>query len=459
MTAPRRADADSAGAAERINSPMSIELKVPDVGESITQVQIGRWLKQTGDTVSRDEPLVEIETDKITAELPAPSDGRLGKVLKQTGDEAEVGQTIAYLETDGAAADEQQQEAATAQTEAGKEEAESATAAEARPAPEPSTTEAHPESEEEDGDKATVVEAPDQTAEARTEAEAEPQAEGEAEAEAEPSEAAEKAQEPARAEEAEKARPAAEQPAPKGRSLPKGIPADDPDIEVVPMSPMRRRIAERLVQAQQTAAMLTTFNEVDMSQVIALRKQYQEAFQQRYEIKLGFMSFFIKASIEALKEFPAVNAQVHEQSIVYFHRYDIGVAIGGGKGLVVPVIRHAERLSMAQIEKAIADYARRAQDNTLELKDLQGGTFTISNGGVYGSLLSTPILNPPQSGILGLHAIQERPVAREGQVVIRPMMNVALSYDHRIVDGREAVTFLRRIKEIIESPMRLLIEV
>ena len=225
------------------------------------------------------------------------------------------------------------------------------------------------------------------------------------------------------------------------------------------MSRLRRTVAQRLVEAQNTAALLTTFNEIDMSAVMALRKEHGEAFQQRYQVKLGFMSFFVKASIDALQQFPALNAEVRETQIVYHNYYDIGVAVGSGKGLAVPVLRNAERLSFAQIELAIGDFGRRAKENKLKLEELQGGTFTISNGGVYGSLLSTPIINPPQSGILGLHAIQERPVAREGAVVIRPMMYVALTYDHRLVDGREAVSFLKRIKDVIENPARMLMEV
>lgn len=225
------------------------------------------------------------------------------------------------------------------------------------------------------------------------------------------------------------------------------------------MSPLRRAVAKHLVEAQQTAALLTTFNEVDMSAVMALRKEFQPAFQEKYGIKLGMMSFFVKAAIEALKAVPQVNAEVRGNDIVYHNYFDIGVAVGGGKGLVVPVIRNAERLSFAEIEKAIAEFATRAKDNKLKPDELEAGTFTISNGGVFGSLLSTPIVNPPQSGILGLHAIQDRPVARDGNVVIRPMMYVALTYDHRIVDGREAVTFLKRIKDLVESPPRILLEV
>jgi 2-oxoglutarate dehydrogenase E2 component (dihydrolipoamide succinyltransferase) len=225
------------------------------------------------------------------------------------------------------------------------------------------------------------------------------------------------------------------------------------------MSKLRRTVAERLVEAQHNAALLTTFNEIDMSNVMSLRKEHGEAFQKKHNVKLGFMSFFVKAAIDSLKQFPAINAEIRGTDIVYHNYFDIGVAIGSGKGLVVPVLRNAERLSFAEIEMAIGDFGRRAQENKLKPDELQGGTFTITNGGVYGSLLSTPIVNPPQSGVLSMHGIQERPVAREGQVVIRPMMYVALTYDHRLVDGREAVTFLKRIKDTIETPARMLLEV
>jgi 2-oxoglutarate dehydrogenase E2 component (dihydrolipoamide succinyltransferase) len=224
------------------------------------------------------------------------------------------------------------------------------------------------------------------------------------------------------------------------------------------MSPLRRRVAARLVEAQQTAALLTTFNEVDMSAVMALRQQHRDSFQQKHGVKLGFMSFFVKAVIESLKQTPQINAEIRGTDVVYHNYFDIGIAIGGGKGLVVPVLRGADRMSFAEIEATIEDFGRRARDNKIKIEELQGGTFTISNGGIYGSLLSTPIVNPPQSGILGMHAIQERPVAREGQVVIRPMMYLALTYDHRIVDGREAVLFLRHIKELVEEPSRMLLE-
>jgi 2-oxoglutarate dehydrogenase E2 component (dihydrolipoamide succinyltransferase) len=233
----------------------------------------------------------------------------------------------------------------------------------------------------------------------------------------------------------------------------------DREEEIIPMTRLRQTVAERLVQAKQAAALLTTFNEIDMSAVMSLRKEYGEPFLQKYGVKLGFMSFFIKACVDGLKQLPALNAEVRGTNIVYRNYFDIGVAIGGGKGLVVPVLRNAERLSFAEIERAIGDFGRRAKENKLSFDDLKGGTFTISNGGIYGSLLSTPIVNPPQSGILGMHAIQDRPVAREGNVVIRPMMYVALTYDHRIVDGREAVTFLKRVKEAVEAPARMLMEI
>jgi 2-oxoglutarate dehydrogenase E2 component (dihydrolipoamide succinyltransferase) len=245
-------------------------------------------------------------------------------------------------------------------------------------------------------------------------------------------------------------------------SLPTEEPGAKPGLreeEVVPMSRLRRTVAERLVEAQRNAALLTTFNEIDMAPVMALRKEYGEAFQQKYKVKLGFMSFFVKACIDGLRQCPVLNAEIRGSNIVYHNYYDIGVAVGGGKGLVVPVLRNAERLSFAEIEVAIGDFSRRARENKLKVDELQGGTFTISNGGVFGSLLSTPIVNPPQSGVLGMHAIQDRPVCREGAVVIRPMMYVALTYDHRLVDGREAVSFLKRIKEVIETPARMLMEV
>ncbi len=406
---------------------MPFELRVPAVGESISEVQIGDWLKQEGQAVRKDEPLVLIESEKATVEIPAPVQGVLSRILKRRGEAARVGDAIAEISTDGAAAPEPAPGGAEAPQAATPVAAESPLPASAAPPVMPAAQRILEQSgipresvtgsgrggriTKEDALRAAAAKAP-----------------------------------------APGASPAA---APVEAPQPAGAREE----ELVPMTPLRRTVARRLVEAQSTMAMLTTFNEIDMSAVIALRSEHQEAFTKRHGIKLGFMSFFVKAVIEALKQIPALNAEIREQHILYRHYYDIGVAIGGGKGLVVPVIRNAERLSFAEVEKAIADLAARAKEARIKPEELQGGTFTITNGGIYGSLLSTPIINPPQSGILGMHAIQERPVAVNGQVVIRPMMYVALTYDHRLVDGREAVTFLKRVKEFIEAPARMLLEV
>ena len=425
---------------------MRIELKVPEVGESITEVEIGGWLKAKGDEVRKDEPVVTLESEKATVELPAPESGTLAQLLKQKGEVAKVGEVIAYLEKDGQAA--------------------AAKAPEQKPVekvvkPEPTRVEEKAESRPEPAGKeagAAVASGPGTRVMPAAEAALEQhglraeQVRGTGPGGRILKE--DVLREIAQAKEApEKAR------AVKDAGAPTAVVAGARQEEVVPMSRLRRTVAERLVQAQHTAALLTTFNELDMSAVMALRKEYGESFQQKYQVKLGFMSFFVKACVDALKQFPALNAEVRGTDVVYHNYYDIGVAVGSGKGLVVPALRNAERMSFAEIEMAIGDFARRAKETKLKVEELQGGTFTISNGGVYGSLLSTPIVNPPQSGILGLHAIQERPVAREGNVVIRPMMYVALTYDHRLVDGREAVSFLKRIKEDIESPTRMLMEV
>lgn len=360
---------------------MSIELKIPTIGESITEVQIIDWLKSPGEAVHEDEPIVSLETEKTALDLPAPVTGVLVRILKKEGEASTVGEVIAYLEETTVPKD------ATA------------------------------------SDSTVLNGGPSQS---------------------------------------EPAQPIETTPKKEAAPFPKSAPhaaVGEREEEAVPMSLLRRRIAERLVQAQQTAALLTTFNEIDMTAVMALRQTHQEAFQERYTVKLGLMSFFVKAVIEALKLIPELNAEIRGADIVYRHYYDIGIAIGSGRGLVVPVLRNAERLGFAEIETAIADFARRAQANQLTLEELQGGTFTISNGGVYGSLLSTPIVNPPQSGILGLHTIQDRPMARDGQVVVQAMMYVALTYDHRIVDGREAVTFLKHITACIEDPNRMLLEI
>lgn len=399
---------------------MSVELKVPQVGESITEVQIGDWLKQEGDAVASDEAVVVIETDKVTVELPAPAAGKVARVLKRKGESARVGEVIGYLEAGAASS--------------------SAPAAAPKPAPAPAAS-AHAPAQ---GERAPHV----MPAAARALAQA-----GRDAAQVAPSGPGGRIQKY----DVEGSAPAAAPAAPATRPAP-SAPAGG-DEQVVPMTPLRRRVAERLVEAQRTAAILTTFNEIDMSAVKELRARVGERFQARHGVKLGFMSFFVKAAVEALKLVPGVNAEIRGTDIVYKNHYDIGVAVGGGKGLVVPVVRGAERLSFAEVELAIADFAARAKDNKLALEELAGGTFTISNGGIYGSLLSTPILNPPQSGILGLHAIQDRPVALGGQVAIRPMMYVALSYDHRLVDGREAVTFLKHVKECLEEPARILLEI
>ncbi len=398
------------------------ELNVPSVGESIVEVEIGAWLKKEGESFAQDEPLVELITDKATLELPAPFPGTLVKVLKGTGETAKVGEAIALLEALGAGA--------------------------AAPEPRPATA---PEPQE-----PLVMPAAERVLR---------------EAGVSPGEVVGTGlggrvlKEDVERYLEERARQAPPQEVPSRRPEPAPPPAQPPAdrpwrvSEAVPMSPLRRRIAERLLMVRQTTAMLTTFNEADMSAIIALRKELGEAFQKKHGVKLGFMSFFVKAVVQALKEIPELNAEIRDNAILYHRYYDIGVAVGGGEGLVVPVLRDADRLSFAEIERQIADFAERARTKKLKPEELMGGTFTITNGGVYGSLNSTPLLNPPQVGILGMHAIQERPVAREGQVVIRPMMYLALSYDHRLVDGREAVTFLRRVKELVENPVRLLLEV
>ena len=395
---------------------MRVELRVPTSGESITEAQVADWLKQAGDRIRKDEPLVVLETDKAAMELPSPVSGVLTEIVKQTGEIVKVGDVIAYLE-----------EAPVPD----------APIAEAKTAPAAEPPRVMPAARRLSSERGVATE------------QVTPTGPGGRLLKEDVLRHLEEAQEsPIKTAPAAAPAMAVEPPAVASRQE-----------EAVPMSLLRRRIAERLVQAQQTAALLTTFNEIDMSAVVDLRRAHQEAFQQRHGVKLGFMSFFVKVTIEALKQYPGLNAEIRGTDIVYRNYFDIGIAVGGGRGLVVPVVRNAERLSFAEIETAIADLAGRAHANKLTPDELQGGTFTISNGGVYGSLLSTPIVNPPQSGVLGLHAIQDRPVARDGQVVIRPMMYVALTYDHRIVDGREAVGFLKHVKDCVESPARLLLEI
>lgn len=407
---------------------MAIELRIPSAGESISEVEIGEWRKAEGDRVRRDEVLVEIETDKASMELTAPVDGIITKVLKRAGEPAKVNEVIAFIDAVAVGPNERTPErvppaavkvAAPAAVEAAAQRAEAPRSPVMPPAIMPAARRALAEQ----GIKPPQVEGSGRGGRVLKE---------------------------------DVLRHAAAQGISTREPAPVG---GDREEEIVPMSHLRRRIASRLVEAKQNAALLTTFNEIDMSAVQSMRSTYREAFEARYGIRLGFMSFFVKAAIDALKAFPELNAEIRDTSIVYHNYFDIGVAVSTDRGLLVPVLRNAERMSFAEIESAVADFAGRARDNKITVDELSGGTFTISNGGIYGSLLSTPIVNPPQSGILGLHAIQDRPVARDGQVVIRPMMYVALTYDHRIVDGREAVTFLKRIKECIENPSRMLMEI
>ena len=452
---------------------MAVDVKVPTSGESISEVQIGQWRKSEGDHVTEDEVLVEIETDKAAMDLPAPISGTLIKILKKDGEEAAPGDVIAQIEEPDGTGDK------------GKKAVVGEKAAKDPPKKEPPSDQPErkdppqkkPPREDPDKDEPPVRRPPDEEKPDEIRVGRKADTDG-AEARVLPAARRLLAEHDLDAGDVEATGPGGrllkedvlrhlerheqgvEQPAaPVDHKPAPEIGGEEREEQIVPMSPLRRVIAKNLVAAQQNAALLTTFNEIDMTEVIALRKQHQETFQRKYDIKLGFMSFFVKAVVESLKQIPQVNAEVRETNMVFRNYYDVGIAVGGGKGLVVPILRNAERLSFAEIELAIADFARRAQGNKIELSELKGGTFTISNGGIYGSMLSTPIVNAPQSGILGLHAIQDRPVARDGQVVVRPMMYVALTYDHRIVDGREAVTFLKHIKDLIENPVRMLIEV
>jgi 2-oxoglutarate dehydrogenase E2 component (dihydrolipoamide succinyltransferase) len=405
------------------------EVRVPTLGESVTEATVGRILKKEGDAVAADEPIVELETDKVSVEVPSPTAGTVQALHVKEGDTVAVGGLVATVGGAGSAA-----AAAPAQPAArpapARQEAAPAAAGDMPPAP--SARKAMAEA----GLGAADVEGTGRRGQVLKE-DVIRAIEGGATRAAAPA--------------------AAQAPAPAAARVP-AAPDDAAREERVTMTRLRRTIARRLKDAQNTAAMLTTFNDVDMTAVMNLRKEYKDVFEKKHKVKLGFMAFFAKACIQALKEVPAVNAEIDGDDIVYKNYYHIGVAVGTDKGLVVPVVRDADAMSFADIEKTIADYGRRARDGALKLEEMQGGTFTITNGGIYGSLMSTPILNAPQSGILGMHRIEERPVAIKGQVVIRPMMYLALSYDHRIVDGKEAVTFLVRVKEAIEDPQRLLLD-
>ncbi|TWU36053.1 2-oxoglutarate dehydrogenase complex dihydrolipoyllysine-residue succinyltransferase [Novipirellula artificiosorum] len=424
-----------------------INVDVPTVGESISEVQIGQWLKAEGDWVNEGEDLVEIETEKASVQIPAPASGILERIDKASEAFATIGETIAVIQTGqkppGTAKQSDASDPSLQSPQAGSGSANASSDALVMPAAQRLL--------DEQGLTAGQVPASgpggrllkeDVLAFVRQ-----------------------------RSDSTGVSAPKTAPPSAKPVAVATAVPAratattslvseSNPNRseEIKPLSMLRRTIAARLVEAQQTAALLTTFNEIDMQPTMAIRNKYKDAFAERHGVKLGFMSFFAKAAVDALRRFPAVNAEIRDDNVVYRHYQDIGIAIGGGKGLVVPVLRNVERMSFAGIETAISDFAKLAGENRLQPSDLMGGTFTISNGGIYGSLLSTPIVNPPQSGILGLHSIQDRPIAVDGEVVIRPMMYIALTYDHRIVDGREAVGFLRVIKEVIEDPARLFLE-
>ena len=405
---------------------MSTEVKVPTLGESVSEATIGEWLKKPGEAVALDEPIASLETDKVAVEVPSPVAGVMGQYLAQVGDNVAVGAVIATIE-------------------AGSGAAAPAPAAVAAPAPAPAPVAAAPAAAA--AEAATLSPA---VRRAVLEHGIDPASikgtgkDGRITKEDVLAAAAVKSAAPAAA----AAAPAAAAPATAG----------DRGEERVKMTRLRQTVARRLKDAQDTAALLTTFNDCDMSAVIAARNTYKDAFEKKHGVRLGFMGFFAKAACLALKDIPAVNARIEGDEIVYHPYVDMSVAVSAPNGLVVPVVRDVQDMSFAQIEKAIADYGKKAKEGTLTMADMTGGTFTISNGGVFGSLMSTPIINPPQSAVLGLHRIEDRPVVRDGQIVIRPMMYLALSYDHRLIDGREAVTALKIIKEAIEDPTRLLID-
>jgi 2-oxoglutarate dehydrogenase E2 component (dihydrolipoamide succinyltransferase) len=414
---------------------MAIELKVPAVGESISEVEIGSWLKTEGQAVKEGETLVVIETEKATVDLPSPASGVLGRILKPQGSVAAVGELIGSIE-------------------AGVAPSESPAAFSSNAVAKPPPAESSQQIPAHDGSR--IMPAAERVLAESNLAAAGIVGSG-------PGGRVLK-EDAVKAVEAKKAppQPPSSFPANPSAPVPPNAVSGSGEFrqeQAVRMSKLRRTVASRLVSAQHQAALLTTFNEADMSAIMAFRKEHGEAFLKRHGTKLGFMSFFVKAVIDGLKLVPQLNAEIRGDDVVYKNFQDIGVAIGGGKGLVVPVIRNAERLSFGEIEKAILDFGTRAREGKIMPDELEGGTFTISNGGVYGSMLSTPIVNPPQSGVLGMHNIVERPVALNGQVVIRPIMYVALTYDHRVVDGKEAVTFLKRVKDCVENPARMLLEV
>ncbi len=400
---------------------MTTDVKVPTLGESITEATLGQWLKKPGETVKVDEPIASLETDKVAIEVPAPVAGVIGALVVNEGDTVEVGALLATIEEGGAAA-------APAKAEAPKAEAPAAAAQQAPAAPGKTSDALAPSAKRAAGE--TGVDPSTVTGTGRDGRVTRVDIEGAASS---------KSSAPA---------PAAAAPSNSGGRK----------EERVKMTRLRQTVAKRLKEAQNTAAMLTTFNDVDMTAVIEARAKYKDLFEKKHGVRLGFMGFFVKAAVQALRDIPAVNGSIEGDEIVYHDYVDVSVAVSAPNGLVVPVIRDAQDLSVAGIEKTIGDFGKRAKDGTLKMEEMKGGTFTISNGGVFGSLMSTPIINPPQSAVLGLHRIEDRPVVVNGQVVVRPMMYLALSYDHRLIDGREAVTFLVALKNAIEDPTRLLID-
>jgi 2-oxoglutarate dehydrogenase E2 component (dihydrolipoamide succinyltransferase) len=403
---------------------MAIEIKVPTLGESVTEATIAKWFKKPGEAVKADEPIVELETDKVTVEVPSPAAGVIEAIVAESGATVAVGALLGTL-TEGAAGTAAPAKAAAAAPVPAMAAA-AATTMPPSPAAQRLMAEAGVGVEVGSGKRGQVLKG--DVLQAIVAGQRAPVV----------------APAPA---------PMTPPPAPRSSTT------DSAREERVRMTKLRQTIARRLKDAQNSAAMLTTFNDVDMSAVMALRAQYKDTFEKKHGVRIGFMGFFVKAAVAALKDIPAVNGEIDGTDVIYKNYYHIGVAVGSDKGLVVPVIRDADELTIAGIEKRIADFGRRARDGQLKIDEMQGGTFTISNGGVYGSLMSTPILNAPQSAILGLHRIEERPVVRNGEIVIRPMMYMAVSYDHRIIDGKEAVTFLVRIKELIEDPQRLVIDI
>jgi 2-oxoglutarate dehydrogenase E2 component (dihydrolipoamide succinyltransferase) len=408
---------------------MTTDIKVPAMGESVTEATVARWFKKEGDAVKRDEPLLELETDKVTVEVPAPADGALESISVKAGDTVQVGTLLGTL-AEG-------QAGATAAKPAAKAEAPRAAVPAAAPAKPAAATAPKPDVPAMPSAQRIATETGLSTAAVAGTGKDGRVTKGDML-------------------EALEARANKPSPAPAAPSGPRHNAARE---EIVAMTRLRRTVALRLKESQNTAAQLTTFNEVDMTAVMAARATYKDAFEKKHGVKLGFMGFFAKAVVAALKELPNVNAEIEGDNIIYKNYYDLGIAVSTERGLVVPVVRDADQLSLAGVEKAIVDFGARARDNKLKIEELQGGTFSITNGGVFGSLMSTPILNTPQSGILGMHKIQPRPVAIDGKVEIRPMMYLALSYDHRIVDGREAVTFLVKVKENLEDPQRMLLDV